>query len=108
MLDPYLVDSLVRIIVAAVLGAAIGLERELHGQPAGLRTHILVCLASTLLIVISRPGALAAGQTLCVWVRWKRRTGSMFRIFRSLTRIPAGFNTSWKCADHPARSNQET
>jgi len=58
-LDPWLIDSLVKLLVATILGAAVGLERELHGQPAGLRTHILVCLASTLLIVISRPGALS-------------------------------------------------
>ncbi len=38
---------------ALILGGAIGLEREVHGRPAGLRTHILVCLSSTMLIMIS-------------------------------------------------------
>ena len=41
-------------LLAIVLGGLIGLEREIHGRPAGLRTHILVCLASTLLIYVSR------------------------------------------------------
>jgi putative Mg2+ transporter-C (MgtC) family protein len=38
----------------------VGLERQIHGRPAGLRTHILVCLASTLLIYVTRrlPGEL--------------------------------------------------
>jgi putative Mg2+ transporter-C (MgtC) family protein len=39
---------------ALLLGGAVGLEREYHGRPAGLRTHILVCLSSTMLIMISR------------------------------------------------------
>ena len=42
------------IVFALILGGAIGLEREYHGRPAGLRTHILVCLSSTMLILISR------------------------------------------------------
>lgn len=42
------------IAVAIVVGGTIGFEREMHGRPAGLRTHILVCLASTLLIFASR------------------------------------------------------
>jgi putative Mg2+ transporter-C (MgtC) family protein len=39
------------LLVSAVLGAVVGLEREVHGRPAGLRTHILVCLGSALIIV---------------------------------------------------------
>jgi putative Mg2+ transporter-C (MgtC) family protein len=37
-----------QIALAAVLGAAIGLERELSAQPAGLRTHMLVCIGAAL------------------------------------------------------------
>ncbi|HEX6686354.1 MAG TPA: MgtC/SapB family protein [Candidatus Limnocylindrales bacterium] len=37
---------LVQIAVACALGAAIGIERELGAQPAGLRTHMLVCLGA--------------------------------------------------------------
>lgn len=39
------------IVGALVAGAAIGFEREYRGRPAGFRTHILVCLASTLLML---------------------------------------------------------
>ena len=46
--------DLVPLIFALVLGGAIGLEREWSGRPAGLRTHILVCVSSTMLIVVSR------------------------------------------------------
>jgi putative Mg2+ transporter-C (MgtC) family protein len=42
------------LVFALLLGGAVGLEREYHGRPAGLRTHILVCLSSTMLILISR------------------------------------------------------
>ena len=36
-----------------LLGGAVGFERELHGRPAGLRTHVLVCLSATMLVLIS-------------------------------------------------------
>jgi putative Mg2+ transporter-C (MgtC) family protein len=47
----------VPLLLALVCGGAIGFERELSGRAAGLRTHILVCLSSTLLILASRSGA---------------------------------------------------
>lgn len=40
-----------RLILAAILGGAIGYERELHGRAAGLRTHILVCVGSALVML---------------------------------------------------------
>jgi len=48
------VPDIVPLLFALCLGGAVGLEREYHGRPAGLRTHILVCLSSTMLILISR------------------------------------------------------
>ncbi len=39
--------------LAALVGGAIGLEREMHGQAAGLRTNILVCVGSCLLMMLS-------------------------------------------------------
>lgn len=39
-----------QIILASLLGGLIGLERELAGKPAGLRTHMLVTLSATLLV----------------------------------------------------------
>lgn len=38
---------------ALVAGGVIGLERTLHGHPAGFRTHALVCLASSLLMLVT-------------------------------------------------------
>jgi putative Mg2+ transporter-C (MgtC) family protein len=46
-----LTDYVLPIVGAAVAGALIGLEREYRGRPAGLRTHILVSLASSLLML---------------------------------------------------------
>jgi len=42
-----------KLALAAVIGAAIGFERESHGQAAGLRTNILVCVGSCLLMMLS-------------------------------------------------------
>jgi putative Mg2+ transporter-C (MgtC) family protein len=58
-------DIAVRIVVAALFGAAIGFEREIHRHPAGMRTHLLVSLGSALFTVISIfgfVGVLAPGQ----------------------------------------------
>lgn len=45
------IQVLVRLLAAALLGAAIGLERERVGKPAGLRTHILVTLGTCVFVV---------------------------------------------------------
>lgn len=47
-----------RLILATGLGGMIGLERETLNRPAGLRTHILVCLGSTLAMLVSMYGLL--------------------------------------------------
>ena len=46
-------ELLVRILLGTLLGAVIGFERDLHGRPAGLRTHSIVALASATFMVIS-------------------------------------------------------
>lgn len=46
-------ELLLRILVGTVLGGVIGYERDLHGRPAGLRTHTIVALASATFMVIS-------------------------------------------------------
>ena len=45
-------DTLLRLAVAALLGAAIGLERELDEKAAGLRTHMLVSGAAAFLVTL--------------------------------------------------------
>lgn len=42
-----------RIVVAAILGGMIGLERDRRGRPAGLRTHMIVALAAASYMVVS-------------------------------------------------------
>ncbi len=44
---------ILRILVGAVLGAAVGIERERHDQPAGLRTHMILVIGATLAMVLS-------------------------------------------------------
>jgi putative Mg2+ transporter-C (MgtC) family protein len=46
-------DLAVRMLIAAALGAAIGLEREIHDHPAGMRTHLLVSLGSAIFTELS-------------------------------------------------------
>lgn len=42
-----------KLLLAAILGAVIGLEREIHGRPAGFRTHLLVSLGACLYVITS-------------------------------------------------------
>jgi putative Mg2+ transporter-C (MgtC) family protein len=44
---------LISMFVAIITGGIIGLERSYHGHPAGFRTHTLVCLASSLLMLVT-------------------------------------------------------
>lgn len=47
-----LVITTVRLLLAALAGGLIGLERSHHGRPAGFRTHTLVCVSAALLMVL--------------------------------------------------------
>lgn len=47
------INILVRLVVAMAAGGLIGLERSYYGRPAGLRTHTLVCMASSLLMLVT-------------------------------------------------------
>lgn len=64
---------IIRVLLAVVLGGLVGIERERADKPAGLRTHMVVCLASALIMLLSihvstlnpesifDPGRIAAG-----------------------------------------------
>jgi putative Mg2+ transporter-C (MgtC) family protein len=43
---------IIRLLAATLLGAIVGLERERAGKPAGLRTHTLVCLGTTIFVLV--------------------------------------------------------
>jgi putative Mg2+ transporter-C (MgtC) family protein len=48
-----LVHVIIRLVAATLLGAVVGVQRERAGKPAGLRTHILVALGTTLFVLAS-------------------------------------------------------
>jgi putative Mg2+ transporter-C (MgtC) family protein len=48
-MSPDLIVTL-RLLLAAVLGGAIGFQRERAGKPAGLRTHMLICIGALCLL----------------------------------------------------------
>jgi len=53
-MEPFIdLDVVFRLLLASALGALIGFEREVHGRPAGFRTHLLVSLGSCLFAVVS-------------------------------------------------------
>ena len=50
------IEIIKRLLLSAFLGGLIGVEREVNNRPAGLRTHILVTLGSTLVMLVSIDG----------------------------------------------------
>ena len=48
VIDIFKLELMLQLGLASLLGGAIGLERELGGKPAGLRTNILICIGSVL------------------------------------------------------------
>ena len=63
------VEMVLRLLLAAALGAVIGYQRERAGKPAGLRTHILICVGVALFTIgslygfgaVADPSRVAAG-----------------------------------------------
>ncbi len=45
---------IIRLLLSALFGGLIGFEREAHNRPAGFRTHILVTIGSSLLMIVSK------------------------------------------------------
>jgi putative Mg2+ transporter-C (MgtC) family protein len=48
-----MLEVAVKLVLAVVLGGIIGLEREFSQKPAGLRTNILICIGSTMMMALS-------------------------------------------------------
>ncbi len=51
--DGVYLDIALRLVVSLFIGGLIGLERSYHGRPAGFRTHALVCLSTSLLMLVT-------------------------------------------------------
>ena len=47
-------QMVLRIVAAVVFGAIIGVEREMKNRPAGMRTHVLVCLGAALIGLVEQ------------------------------------------------------
>ncbi|HEQ78631.1 MAG TPA: MgtC/SapB family protein [Euryarchaeota archaeon] len=47
MIESSVIDALIKVLIAFLLGAVLGIEREMRKHPAGLRTHVLVTVGST-------------------------------------------------------------
>jgi len=53
MASGFVATSLARLVLAAILGGAIGLERELRHRPAGLRTNMFICFGAAMFTILS-------------------------------------------------------
>ena len=101
-------ETALRLGASLIVGAILGLNRELHGKPAGLRTHALVSLGAALatIVVLKSPdGSLAADQNAISRVVQGVLTGIGFLGAGVILRDPAGHVTGlttaatiWICA----------
>lgn len=57
-------QDMISIVLACLLGAGIGLERQISGKPAGLRTNLLICLGAAVFTIISREMATGGEESL--------------------------------------------
>ena len=57
-----LIDMVIRLLMAAGLALVLGLERELRGKPAGLRSHMLVSVGASALIMMGMHILLATAE----------------------------------------------
>lgn len=62
LLGSYELAILVKLLLAAIAGGAVGLEREKHGRPAGLRTHMLVAIGACTMMIVSEAFYLKYGS----------------------------------------------
>ena len=91
------VEMVLRLLLAAVLGAGIGFQRERAKKPAGLRTHILIALGAALFTVVSiygfgdkgDPSRVAAGVVAGIGFLG---AGVIFRAMRG--DVPVGLTTA--------------
>jgi putative Mg2+ transporter-C (MgtC) family protein len=60
--EPLRPQLLLEILLAVMAGGVIGFERELRGKPAGLRTHILICVGATIFADLAQRLAAAGGE----------------------------------------------
>ena len=65
-----MLDIFIHLAVAMVAGGLIGLERSYYGRPAGFRTHTLVCIASSLLMIVTVYQRDWFSGTMIETVRW--------------------------------------
>ena len=101
-------ETALRLVAALILGGMIGSNRELHGKPAGLRTHALVSLGAavaTLVVLKSPNGSLAIDPNAIGRVVQGILTGIGFLGAGVILRDPKGHVTGlitaatiWMCA----------
>ena len=81
------VTAIIRLLLGSICGGLIGLEREMKGRPAGLKTFSLVCMGATLVMVTNE----------FIYVNVANSTGDSARVWRrrssvelaSLVQVPS-------------------
>lgn len=62
---------ILRLLLAAAVGAIMGYQRERAGKPAGLRTHTFICIGATLFSVFSVYGFSTVADANLLVAKWR-------------------------------------
>ena len=62
--EEILFESILKIVLATFCGGVIGFERKTAGKPAGLRTNMLICVGSALIMVLSMNLSISFTETI--------------------------------------------
>ena len=85
---------LMRICVAVVIGAVIGIDREIKNRPAGMRTHVLVCVGAALVSLGGASESTGSSlHALSAQIALNRRAGIAFFMPTSVPEAPARATT---------------
>ena len=57
-------QDVIAMVVSTALGTIVGFERQMGRKPAGLRTHVLVCMGSTLFVLLTSHAQIFGGTSL--------------------------------------------
>lgn len=80
------------LILATILGGLIGLERQFHGKPAGIRTNILICVGAAVFTIVSQLMAAGGSEGSTTRIAAQVVTGIGFLGAGAIIREPRGIH----------------
>jgi putative Mg2+ transporter-C (MgtC) family protein len=95
-----ILDSFLKLFLATLCGGVIGFERKTAGKPAGLRTNMLICVGSALVMILS------INLSISVFESQAKIYGSELRVIGDPARLAAQVVALWN--DRSPKNKMDT